>query len=243
MKKYDCLPTNEISKNLISGVLERAVIETIIEKTEAYFNLTKNSNATDKQQLDLEAENNENQQPYLEAEIFNTTDKLLTMTELFTKIRVGTDRVSEAIPTKLRQQVYAILGNRGFSQTFKDVNDSKEHQFIVKLRDYISNLMNRYREFKNPERLKKSTEEINKIIREVINIFFFRLNVQQPIATWDWLPKGTMINTLRMEASWDENETDDLRFDICAFPLIGSNINQSNEKVIVPAQVVMNTLD
>ncbi|PKY62400.1 hypothetical protein RhiirA4_488809, partial [Rhizophagus irregularis] len=157
MKKYDCLPTNEISKNLISGVLERAVIETIIEKTEAYFNLTRNSNATDKP-LGLEAENNEKQQPYLEAEIFNTTDKLLKMTELFTKIRVGTDRVSEAVPTKLRQQVYAILGNRGFSQTFEDENDSKEHLFIVKLRGDILNLMNRYREFKNPERLKKSTE-------------------------------------------------------------------------------------
>ncbi|CAB4446944.1 unnamed protein product [Rhizophagus irregularis] len=239
MKKYGCLPTNDISKNLISGVLEHAVIETIIEKTEAYFN----SNATDKQQLGLEAENNEKQQPYLEAEIFNTTDKLLKMTELFTKIRVGTDRVSEAVPTKLRQQVYAILGNRGFSQTFEDENDSKEHLFIVKLRDDILDLMDRYRRFKDQERLKKSTEEINKIIREVINIFFFRLNVQQPIATWYWLPKGTEINTLRMEASWDENETDDLRFDICAFPLIGSNINQSNEKVIVPAQVVMNTLD
>ncbi|PKY60896.1 hypothetical protein RhiirA4_485162, partial [Rhizophagus irregularis] len=107
MKKYGCLPTNDISKNLISGVLEHAVIETIIEKTEAYFN----SNATDKQQLGLEAENNEKQQPYLEAEIYNTTNKLLNMTDLFTNIRVGTDRVSEAIPTKLRQQVYAILGN------------------------------------------------------------------------------------------------------------------------------------
>ncbi|PKY57169.1 hypothetical protein RhiirA4_411557, partial [Rhizophagus irregularis] len=164
------------------------------------------------------------------------------MTDLFTKIRVGTDRVSGAIPTKLRQQVYAILGNRGFSQTFEDENNSKEHPFIVKLRDDILNLMNSYREVKNQDRLKQSTEEINKIIREVINIFFFRINVQQPIATWYWLPKGTEINTLRMEASWDENETDKLRFDICAFPLIGSNINQHNEKVIAPAQVVMNTL-
>ncbi|CAB5392057.1 unnamed protein product [Rhizophagus irregularis] len=336
MKKYGCLPTNEISKNLISGVLERAVIETIIEKTEAYFNLTSNSNATDKQQSSLEAENNEKQQqlyleaennekqrvyleaennekqrvyleaennekqrvyleaennekqrvyleaennekqqpyleaennvkqeqlyletennekqrvyleaennekqrPYLEAEIYNTTDKLLKMTELFTKIRVGTDRVSEAIPTKLRQQVYAILGNRGFSQTFEEENDSKEHLFIVRLRDDILNLMNRYRELKNPEKLEKSTKEINKIIREVINIFFFRLKVQQPIATWYWFPKGTVVDTFRMEASWD---VDDLRFDICAFPLIGFNINQHNETVIVPAQVVMNT--
>ncbi|PKC57607.1 hypothetical protein RhiirA1_428356 [Rhizophagus irregularis] len=165
------------------------------------------------------------------------------MTDLFTKIRVGTDRVSEAIPTKLRQQVYAILGNRGFSQTFEDKSNSKEHPFIVKLRDDILDLMNRYRKFKDQERLKKSTEDINEIIREVINIFFFRLKVQQPIATWYWLPKGTNVNSLRMEASWDENETDDLRFDICVFPLIGSNIDQPNEKVIVQAQVVMNTLD
>jgi hypothetical protein len=251
MKEYDCLPTNEMSKNLISRVLERAVVETIIEKTEEHFNYKKQRqdlNATDNQQsnlnVELKAENiNTTDNEKLEAKILNTTDKLLKLTESFTKIRVGTDRVSEAIPTKLRQQVYTILGNRGFSKTFENENNSKEHPFIVKLRDDILNLMNRYREFKNPERLEKSTEEINKIIREIINIFFFRLNVQQPIADWYWLPKDTKINTLRMEASWDGNEIDDSRFDICAFPLIGSNINQPNEKVIVPAQVVMNTLD
>ncbi|GBB93258.1 hypothetical protein RclHR1_02140011 [Rhizophagus clarus] len=238
MKKYDCLTTDEISKNLISGVLERTVIETILEKTNVYLNYEK---VNKKQRQDL-AKNNRKQQPYLEAKILSTADELLKMTDLFTKIRVGNDRVSEAIPTKLRQQVYAILGNRGFSETFENNNDGKEHPFIVKLQEDILNIMNRYREFENQERLKKSTEEINKIIRDVITIFFFRLKVQQPIAAWYWLPKGTKIDTLRMEASWDTNETD-LQFEICAFPLVGSNINQPNEKVIFPAQVIMNTLD
>ena len=34
MKEYDCLITDKINKNLISAVLERKVIEAIIEKTD-----------------------------------------------------------------------------------------------------------------------------------------------------------------------------------------------------------------
>ena len=44
-----------------------------------------------------------------------------------------------------------------------------------------------------------------------------------------------------MEASWDTDDTD-LYFDICAFPLIGSNLDQADEEVIFPAQVIANNI-
>ena len=72
------------------------------------------------------------------------------MTESFSRIRTGTDKVSEAVPIKVRQQVYSVLGNRGFSKTNED---SKEHSFIAKLRDDILQLMDRYRKFKDIKKL------------------------------------------------------------------------------------------
>ena len=70
------------------------------------------------------------------------------MTEEFSNIRVGADKVSKTVPTKLRQQVYATLGSRGFSKVPKDENNSEEHPLIVDLRNDILNLMSRYRRFR-----------------------------------------------------------------------------------------------
>src|ERR1051325_7558528 len=146
MKEYDCLITDKINKNLISAVLERKVIETIIEKNRRLFNCEEVGNNDEK--------DGDEQRPNLEAKILNTTDKLLEMAEIFSKIRIGTDKVSKAVPIKLRQQVCATLGNRGFSKT-------EEHPLIVKLRNDIIYLMNRYRRFRDPRRLKEYEKMIN----------------------------------------------------------------------------------
>ena len=131
---------------MVSGAFERNVIETIIEKTEEYFNNEeKNKNKkdgkdeendknekdgkveeNDKNEKDGKVEENDkngkdgkveekgdkNQQQNLEAKIVDTTEKLLEMTKLFSAIRTGTDEVSKATPTKLRQQIYGALGHR-----------------------------------------------------------------------------------------------------------------------------------
>ena len=88
--------------------------------------------------------------------------------------------------------------------------------------------------------MEENEKMINEIIRGVVNIYFFRLAAQEPIDTWDWLPKGTEVNTLRMDGCWNRNELENLRIDICAFPLIGFNLSHPDEKVMFPAQVIVN---
>ncbi|CAG8474818.1 3604_t:CDS:2 [Gigaspora margarita] len=217
LNKYSCSIPGSINKNknLISGLLERYIIETIIKKSKEYFKF---------QEYDKDIEQGD---PNLEMKVINTTEQLLRFTKSISEYRSGTDVVSKAITTKLRQQIYGVLGNRGFS----NIGD-KEHPLIVKLRSEITDLMNRYRTITNQEKLLENDALINTIIRQVINIFLFRLKVQEPIADWKFFESKTNINTIMMEASWDCDSLEEIYVGVCAFPVIGSNLCEANEEDI-----------
>lgn len=241
LKKYGCSIKGTIKENkiLISGALERYIIEIIIEKANEYFNHEEN----DKDNKEVNEQDDKKQQQSLEAKIVKTTEQLLKMINSFSTIRAGNDKVSKSTSTKLRQQIYGILGNRGFSNTVLDESDGKEHQFVEELRKEILDFMNRYRKIKDQEKLAEHEKIINDIIRQVVNIFFFRLKVQEPTAEWKWFPKNAGINTLTMDGPWDKDELEYLSVDICAFPLIGSNLNSAEDaKMMFPAQIVANYL-
>nr|CAG8435556.1 14299_t:CDS:1 [Entrophospora candida] len=237
LRKFGCSLTvsNKISttdKILISGALERHVIEMIIEKTKNYL---KKVNEKDAKQDD------ENRQQSLEAKIVNTTEQLLELTNLIPTYRAGTDEVTKATSTKLRQQIYGVLGNRGFSNMVAD--GGKRHPLIVGLQKNILKSMDDYRTIKNPEeKLPEIKKLIDMIIRQVISIFFFRLKVQEPVAEYKFFTINTSINTKMMEAPLDENEIEDYCVNVCEFPIIGSNlceadISDKDLKVIFPAQI------
>ncbi|RGB43674.1 hypothetical protein C1646_800241 [Rhizophagus diaphanus] len=241
LKKYECSIKGTIKENkiLISGVLERYIIEIIIDKANEYFNHEEN----DKDNKEVDEQSDKRQQQNLEAKIVKTTKQLLEMINLFSTIRTGNDKISKSTPTKLRQQIFGILGNRGFSNTVLDESDGKEHPFVEKLRKEILDLMNRYRKIKDQEKLAEHEKLINDIIRQVVNIFFFRLKVQEPTAEWKWFPKNTGINTLTMDGPWDKDELEYLSVDICAFPLIGTNLDSAEDaKMMFPAQIVASCL-
>nr|CAG8618268.1 7401_t:CDS:2 [Entrophospora candida] len=238
LRKFGCsIAGSKIhnSKNLISGVLERHVIETIIEKTQNYFNNDKGNKQDDEQ--------DDEKQQSLEAKIVKTTEQLSKLTDSISTYRTGDEEVSKATSTKLRQQIYGVLGNRGFSNIA--VGKDKKHPLIATLQEDILDLMNRYRTIKNPEKLSEIESIIDEIVRQAVNIFFFRLKVQEPVASWKFFENKTSINTIMMEASWDEDELEDLYVDICAFPIIGFNLCEAdkvdkNLKVIFKAQIITN---
>nr|CAG8460612.1 7376_t:CDS:10 [Entrophospora candida] len=99
---------------------------------------------------------------------------------------------SKATSTKLRQQIYGVLGNRGFSNIV--VGKDKKHPLITTLQKDILDLMNCY----------------------LLPIGKF-LNIK------------TSINTIMMNASWDEHDLEDLYVDICAFPIIGFNLCEADK--------------
>jgi len=110
---------------LIQGALQRKVIEIIIELTDNY--LSKNFKLENRYMLEVES-------------VHSVVDLLNTM-ERFSKLRVGADNVTKAAPTKLRQQIYAVLRNRGFSDVI-DENSVKRHQLIENIREEIKKEMN-----------------------------------------------------------------------------------------------------
>ncbi|CAG8592571.1 16633_t:CDS:1, partial [Racocetra fulgida] len=213
--QYGCSISGGVkkNKNLISGLLERTVIETIINKSSEYLELQEHEGG-----IEWGDQN-------LEMKIVNTTEQLLSLTKSIPEYRTGTDAVSKAISTKLRQQIYGVLGNRGLS----NIGD-KEHPLIVKLKSEINDLMNRYRTITNEEKLSENEAMINTIIRQVINIFLFRLKVQEPVAEWKFFENKSSINTIMMEASWDSGDLEEIYVDACAFPVIGSNLCDANKE-------------
>ncbi|CAG8666177.1 6764_t:CDS:1, partial [Scutellospora calospora] len=228
-KKYGCFIFGDIksNKNLISGLLERQVIETIIKRSNEYLNLQENI---------IDGENGDQS---LEMKLIKTTEQLLRLTESIPEYRSGTDAVSVAISKKLRQQIYGVLGNRGFS----NMKGDKEHPLIVKLESEISELMDSYRTITKPEKLLEYKAMIKPIIRQVINIFLFRLKVQEPVADWKFFDNMSPISTIMMEASIDSGDLEEICVDVCAFPVIGSNLCEANEeninmKVIFPARII-----
>ncbi|CAI2171275.1 9590_t:CDS:1 [Funneliformis geosporum] len=221
---------NSKFKHMISSILERHVIENVIEKTKEYF---------DKQKNDV---GDESQQHRLEEQIVNGTEKLLKLIESISKNRAGDEKVSKATSTKIRQQIYGVLGNRGFSNIIIDKED-KVHPLIVNLRKDITSLMNKYRTIKIQEKLLDNEMLTDQIVRQIVNIFFFGIKVQEPIAEWKFFEKNTKVNNLIMYAAWDEEELENSYVDACSFPIFGFNLCEAEKadkilKVIFQAQII-----
>ncbi|RHZ79056.1 hypothetical protein Glove_152g48 [Diversispora epigaea] len=216
LSEYHCF-TEKPNKNLIKGVLQRCIIEMIIKKVDKHFK-------TDE----------ENKQS-LETKLVSTTDKILEYMKSFSTHRVGVDEITKAAPIKLRQLVYAVLGNRGFSKE----NDESENQFIMQLRNEVVTEIDQYREVIDTVKKNKIESEAIEIIRKIIMIFFFRFNIQEPAVEYKWFENSEKFDTEFMEGSWDNNELDETVVNICSFPLIGTNLNDEEKyKVITQASVV-----
>ncbi|KAF0520407.1 microtubule-associated protein 1a [Gigaspora margarita] len=114
LKKYGCSSAGEKpSKNLLRGILQRHVIDMIIENANKYLKID------DENEQFLETNENEKEQP-LEAILISTTQKLLKYIDLFSTNRIGNDEVTKSAPMKLRQLVNSVLENRGFSEILNE---------------------------------------------------------------------------------------------------------------------------
>nr|CAG8645047.1 1713_t:CDS:2 [Entrophospora candida] len=207
LRKFGCSITGNIkmAKHLITGALERLVIETIIKKTNDYFELEENDKYG---KQDDDKHDDEKQLQTLEMKVVKTTEQLLN-----------------------------VLGNRGFSNIAIS-KENKKHPLIATLQKDILDLMNYYRTIRNLEKLSKIESLNDEIVRQIVNIFFFQLKAQEPVAHWKFFMNKTSVDNTMMEGSWDVTELEDLHVDICAFPMIVSNLceaDDKNLKVIFPA--------
>ncbi|CAG8513950.1 9561_t:CDS:1 [Scutellospora calospora] len=230
LKKYSCSAAGtKPNKNLIKGILQRHVIEMVIENANDYLKIY------DEKVQSLEKNLDDETVQYMETYSTSTINKLMNCIELFSTHRTGTDEVTQAATIKLRQLVYSVLGSRGFSE----IPNKGEHPFIMQLRDLVVEDLNKYRTIKDQQKRSENKNTAIELIRQIISIFCFRLNIQEPIVEYKWYKNSEKIDLEFMECSFDDDNFDKIMVDVCSFPLIGTNLDhEENYKVIVRASVV-----
>ncbi|RIA97900.1 hypothetical protein C1645_751096 [Glomus cerebriforme] len=224
--KFKC--KYEGDKVLTKAALQHLIIDTILERTNDY--IRKGSQQSN--------ENNDNKikNKYLELDLLNSTNAYLFRLMTLIKCRDGTDEVSFAAPKKIRQLVYAVLGDRGFGLN----SDKKEHEFVQELKEEIIVLMNNYRTIKKVDKKKENEDMIADIIRSVIKMFIFRINVLEPPGEVKWISKDTKVDPTIMEVgNLEDDNYDDWIVNLCSFPLIAVNLkSETDRKVLVPAKIM-----
>ncbi|PKC17261.1 hypothetical protein RhiirA5_493144 [Rhizophagus irregularis] len=209
--------TKDQKKPLIRAVIQRHVIEQILKYAKGYFD--------------------DFTQPKfmggMESFMHRRANELIEVAEAFARKRDGIDDTTKAFPTKLRQQIFAALGNRGFNNV---INNNKNflHDFIKKYQSVLNKEINKYRKLKDFEKKQEIEDMAGDIIRKVVTLFWFRLKVQEPIAEYIWFNYKDKIDPSCMEGIWDDDVIDNIVVDICHFPLIA---NKSTDQIYTPAKV------
>ncbi|CAG8506930.1 24860_t:CDS:1 [Racocetra persica] len=204
------------NRRLIKAVLQHHVLKEILSYT------------------DVCPENHCTETCTLESNIIRKTDDLIGLINRFSDERVGTDDVTRVASIKLRQQVYVILGNRGYANVY---DKNKQHPFLTIYQKRLNYSMNQYRTFNDPKKKTMVERMSEKLIQEVVRVFKFRFKVQEPIVEINWMNYGTEIMEEYVEKHY-ENFKDAL-VDVCSFPLIGRNLsNQAKRKILILAKVV-----
>ncbi|GBC01486.1 hypothetical protein RclHR1_04200004 [Rhizophagus clarus] len=208
---------------LIKALLQRHVIEFIYNNTAEYFDV-----------------NNIDEPQSLESEITFKVNELISLTDKFAKTRFESSKVTSAVPIKIRQQIFSVLSNHGFSDIINDGQVKSEHKLISQIKKQLNQEINSYREITDNKKKKKCEELAVIIIREVIKLFFFRLKTQEPIAKWKWFNNNDKIDPNQMTGSWDDDDDlENATVEICIFPLIYKDPNSSSTElqIYTPAKV------
>ncbi len=224
LSKYKCrivISDKDPNKPVIKAVLQRYVLEYIIEQARHYFTCS----------------NLSNKEHRLESEIDMKTMELTNLMDKLYKNRLGDDEVTRHTSTKLRQQVYSALGIRGFNNIKTSDCKNNVHDFIYSISKNVNEMMNKYRLIKDIEKRKYVKRLAEDLVRDVVRIFYFRLKIQEPTSQYYWCKSDEKIDKSYMKGCWDEDDVDDLVVEVCSFPLIYEPLHANNFKVYTPAKV------
>ncbi|RIA83514.1 hypothetical protein C1645_880460 [Glomus cerebriforme] len=211
--KYGCKanPNDREIKNYLAAALQRMILETIFHNAENLYKYANYAGTfTD---------------GHLESFIVYYNHHLVRYTNLLTTNREGKDSITAITPIKIRQQVYAALGSRGFA--------TSNHSQIKKLVSEILGKMEKYREVVDEEKKKELNSEAEKIIRTGMQLWFC-LKAQEPVPKIQWFKPGARIETHLMVGSWENENVKEMELDFAFFPLI---ITEHDNQVFNKAQV------
>ncbi|RIA83507.1 hypothetical protein C1645_833724 [Glomus cerebriforme] len=200
-------------KLVLDAALQQHLIKSILKSAKDYFNLKVQENAHISEDK-------------LEAAILSKTEELIELTNRFEETRSETEEVSRTLSTKLRQQSYAALGYRGFSNL--------NHLYIKELAKKLIDEMNKYRIIESEEKNKNVEKKMIEIIIQVLRIFWFRIKTQEPIPKVKFYKGGKDIDPDFMEGTWD-GHYEDYEVEVCSFPAV---FTKSDGRVYTKAKVI-----
>ncbi|PKY61333.1 hypothetical protein RhiirA4_486159 [Rhizophagus irregularis] len=206
---------------LIQAVLHRHVMEKVFEYASQYFRST-------------------GKHYHLESDITKNESTLSLLLIHASKFRSGNDEVTRVGPSKLRQQIYSVLSNRGFADIIGVGKTLHEHPFITYHKDELNKIMNELRVINNNQKKITSENLAATIIREVVKIFWFRLKVQEPVVQYRWIQNNTLVDKTLVEVANldDKDEVANSYVKLCFFPLIGRDIDSNNRRIYTLAKVI-----
>jgi hypothetical protein len=167
--------------------------------------------------------------------VLHSTLNLNRYIKKLTEKRKGNDESTRMTETRIDQQVYALLNDRGFASVGHPL---VEHLVISVLTD-----LDKYRQLIDETKKKNVEELIFPIIREIIRTFYFSYRIQVPYIEYRFFKRGERFDPATMECpDEDGEEAGRLVVEICSFPLIGVNINDEQKRqVFNKAQVRVRT--
>ncbi|CAG8591413.1 5553_t:CDS:2 [Dentiscutata erythropus] len=200
LQHYKC--KTEISSQrptqLIKEVLKRLVIDIIIDMVNTYFEFNEADNFYPGK---------------------NVIGLLLKKLCLLTVKR--SDNIMKEIPVKERQQIYLFLKNLVFGE-----DENHEHSFIHNSKKQLINTIDQYRTIIKYSKRKEIEDYASSLIRDVIDIFYFRRYTFEQIIDYMWIKNNKPIDPLSINKVWDDDaDIDNLVVQFCSFPLFGRKKN------------------
>ncbi|CAG8821440.1 1907_t:CDS:1, partial [Racocetra persica] len=214
-KKYKCSTKfdDRAMKVVLSAVLQRHILEYIYELSENFKRKIPPDTGllTDDQ---------------LEAGIASRFQELCPLISRFSNVNPGNDEHTRVLPIKLRQYIYAALSNRGFAK--------QNHQLIQQILESLIKEMDQYRTVESRDKSKLASKATS-IIRQVLNIFGFRLHTQEPTPKTQFYNVGDPIDVEVMDGSW-QGDARDFEVEFCSFPAI--LVIDGEKRIFTKAQVM-----
>ncbi|CAG8520561.1 1670_t:CDS:2, partial [Acaulospora colombiana] len=220
-ERYKCKTStsDKTMKCVLSAVLQRHTLELIIQHSEKYLNCSNGLNGI----MDIPEER-------LELGVKSRVNDLCNLMKRFCESTSGGDELSRVPPIRLRQQVYAILSNRVFA--------SQNHPFIQEIvRDLLTS-MDKFRTIESKERKEKFNSKAASLVQQVINIFCFRLNTQEPVPAFKFYESGRQIDARVMEGVWN-GSPENFEIEVCAFPVVTVMKEDGDERILTKARVLV----
>ncbi|CAG8565639.1 5246_t:CDS:2 [Ambispora leptoticha] len=243
--KYKCrsIQENGIPPLVLSGALQRLIIETIFEETARYINHdTKKSrllSSASSTSISRDSSHHSN----LESEIINTTNNLILLTTLLSEnlektiqsnpnskapITNHTSNMIRNLPNVIRQQTASALREAAFADD--------QHPFLQSTSKKVLDILNVYRDLKTDASVLR--QQAVEVVKQVVRVLWFGIRAQEKVPELIFFEAGDELDVDLMDGEFDEDDLDTDEVEICSFPLIATDPTDDENRIVIAKAII-----